>query len=279
MRQDPPARGHSRSEAPMPDSATVLQVSDLHLFRDCEERLNDVPTTAAFAELLAFIDAHESFDHLVITGDIAQDESLPTYEALREMLGPRIERTHLVPGNHDNREYLRRAFRGRTPVEGPLTFAFDTGEWRVIGLDTHVPGKVSGRLHPTQLEWLDARLDEEPRRPCLVFCHHPPVPIGVEWLDRLSLEEPYPLLARLRDNERFRAIACGHVHRESETAVSDALIYTSPSTAFQFGDDYGRRFDMLAPGYRRFTLRGEELTSEVVRLPELRFRPRLQPWP
>ena len=257
----------------MPASAIVLQVSDLHLLPDREERLNDVPTTAAFAELLAFIDAHESFDHLVITGDIAQDESLPTYEMLREMLGPRIERTHLVPGNHDNREHLRRAFRGRTPVEGPLTFAFDTGEWRVIGLDTHVPGKVSGRLGPDQLGWLDAELAAEPARPCLVFCHHPPVPCGVDWLDRLSLEEPYPLLARMRDNERFRALACGHVHRESESVVGGARVYTTPSTAFQFGDARDTRYDLLPPGYRRFTLHGDDLASEVVRLPELRFSP------
>ena len=259
----------------MPDSATVLQLSDLHLLPGSGEELNGVPTTAAFAELLDFIDAHESFDHLVLTGDLAQDEALPTYEMLREMLGPRIARTHLVPGNHDNREHLRRAFTGYTPAEGPLTFAFDIGGWRVLGLDTHVPGKVSGRLDPAQLRWLDAQLGEDPHRPCLAFCHHPPVPVGVEWLDRLSLEEPYPLLSRMRDEESFRALACGHVHRESETLVGDARVYTTPSTAFQFGDDRGRRFDLLAPGYRRFTLRGDELTSEVVRLPELRFPPRL----
>ena len=258
----------------MPDSATLLQLSDLHLLPGPGEKLNDVPTKEAFAELLAFIDTHESFDHLVLTGDIAQDEALPTYEMLREMLGTRIDRTHLVPGNHDNREHLRRAFAGRAPAEGPLTFAFDAGDWRVLGLDTHVSGEVSGRLDPAQFGWLEAQLAENPQRPSLVFCHHPPVPVGVEWLDRLSLEEPGPLLAHLRENERFRAIACGHVHRESETVIGNSRVYTTPSTAFQFGDDYGRRFDMLAPGYRRFTLRGEEMTSEVVRLPELRFPPR-----
>ena len=260
----------------MSTSATLLQLSDLHLLPEAGDKLNGVPTTAAFAELLAFIDAHESFDYLVITGDIAQDESLPTYRMLREMLNPWMERTHLVPGNHDNREHLRRAFSGRTPATGPLTFAFDAGEWRVLGLDTHVPGQVSGRLDPPQLAWLDAELAVEPARPCLAFCHHPPVPCGVTWLDRLSLEEPYPLLARMRDNAHFRALGCGHVHRESECVVGGARVYTTPSTAFQFGDSRDTRYDMLAPGYRRFTLRGEEFASEVVRLPELRFRPRLQ---
>ena len=257
----------------MPDSVTLLQLSDLHLLAGTGERLNDVPTKETFAELLAFIDAQEPFDHLVLTGDLAQDEALSTYETLREMLGSRLDRTCIVPGNHDDREHLRRAFADRTAA-GPLTFAFDTGGWRVLGLDTHVPGQVSGRLDPTQLQWLDAELSDEPGRPCLVFCHHPPVPVGVEWLDRLSLEAPGSLLVRMRDNERFRALACGHVHRESETAVGGARVYTTPSTAFQFGDDHDTRYDMLPPGYRRFTLRGEELTSEVVRLPELRFPPR-----
>lgn len=54
-------------------------------------------------------------------------------------------------------------------------------------------------------------------------------------------------------------------------------MYTTPSTAFQFGDRRDTRYDMQPPGYRRFTLCGDEFTSEVVRLPELRFPPRLQP--
>lgn len=258
----------------MPDSATVLQLSDLHIFADPSERLGGVPTNETFAEVLAFIDANEPFDHLVLTGDLAQDEALPTYEKLREMLGPRLDRTWIVPGNHDEREHLRRAFADRVPATGPITFAFDAGPWRVLGLDTHVPGQVSGRLGPDQLDWLDTELAAEPARPCLVFCHHPPVPVGVGWLDRLSLEAPHALLARIRDNGHFRALACGHVHRESKCTVGGARVYTTPSTAFQFGDDRESRYDPVPPGYRRFALRGEGFTSEVVRLPELRFPPR-----
>ena len=257
----------------MPASVRILQLSDLHLLPGSGERLNDVPTKDAFAEVLSFIDAHEPFDYLVFTGDLAQDEALPTYEMMRDMLGDRIALTYLVPGNHDDREHLRRAFRGRTPDTGPLTFAFDAGGWRVLGLDTQVPGQVSGRLDPAQLRWLDAELEAASGLPCLVFCHHPPVPVGIEWLDRLSLEEPEPLLARMRASERFRAIACGHVHRESASVVGHARVYTTPSTAFQFGGEERLGFDLLAPGYRRFTLCGEELTSEVARLPALRFPP------
>ena len=257
----------------MPDSLTILQLSDLHIFAGPAERLANVPTTRTFAEILASIDAHEPFDYLVLTGDLAQDEALPTYEKLREMLGPRMDRTWLVPGNHDDREYLRRVFADRAPATGPLTFAFDAGKWRVLGLDTHVPGQVSGRLDPDQLDWLDGELAAEPARPCLVFCHHPPVSIGVDWLDRLSLEEPETLLARMRESDRFRALACGHVHRVSERMVGGACVYTTPSTAFQFGDSRGTRYDMLPPGYRRFTLRGDAFASEVVRLPELRYPP------
>ena len=257
----------------MPVSLTILQLSDLHIFADVSDRLANVPTYRTFAEVLAFIDAHESFDYLVLTGDLAQDEARPTYEKLREMLGPRVDRTWLVPGNHDDRELLRSVFADRAPAEGPLTFAFDAGDWRVLGLDTHVPGRVSGRLEAEQLDWLDDELAAGSARPCLAFCHHPPVPCGVDWLDRLSLEDPYSLLVRMRENERFRALACGHVHRASECVVGGTRVYTTPSTAFQFGDRRDTRYDMLPPGYRRFTLRGDEFASEVVRLPELRFPP------
>ena len=256
----------------MPGPARIIQLSDLHLFADPGERLFGVPTQETFAELLAFIRANEPFDHLVLTGDLAQDEALPTYETLRGMLGDWVERTHLVPGNHDDRERIRRVFGERTPPAGPLTFAFDAGGWRVLGLDTQVPGQVGGRLDPEQLGWLDRQLATRPDSPTLVFCHHPPVPVGVEWLDRLSLEEPCRLLTRMRDRAHFRALACGHVHREFETALGTARIFTTPSTALQFGGA-GHRFDMKPPGYRRFTLGGAALASDVVRLPELRFPP------
>ena len=258
----------------MPVSVRILQLTDLHLLAGAGETLNGVPTQETLAELLAYICENETFDHLVLTGDLAQDEALPTYELLREMLGSWVERTHIVPGNHDERGHLRRVFADRTPAEVPLTFAFDAGGWRVLGLDTHVTGQVSGRLDPSQLRWLDAELGSDPGPHCLAFCHHPPVSVGVAWLDRLSLEEPEPLLARMRESKRFRALACGHVHRESETGVGGARVYTTPSTAFQFGGDESLRFDLLAPGYRRFTLHGEGFSSEVVRLPELRFPPR-----
>ena len=256
----------------MPTAARVLQLSDPHLFADPGARLAGVPTRETLAELLAFIRAHERFDHLVLTGDLAQDEAFPTYEALAEMLGDWMPRTHVVPGNHDDRERLRRAFASRTPAAGPLTFAFDAAGWRVLGLDTHVAGQTSGRLDPDQLRWLDARLADRPRAPCLVFCHHPPVPVGAEWLDRLALENPWELLSRMREHPGFKALACGHVHREFEARVFATRVFTTPSTALQFGGDE-HRYDLKPPGYRRFTLGPEGLESEVVRVPELRFPP------
>ena len=254
-------------------STRILQLTDPHLFADPGETLAGVPTRETLAEVLAFIRTHETFDHLVLTGDLAQDEALPTYEALAGMLGDWMPRTHVVPGNHDAREHLRRAFASSTPEAGPLTFAFDAAGWRVLGLDTHVPGQTSGRLDPDQLRWLDDQLAAHLRTPFLVFCHHPPLPVGVGWLDRLALEEPCPLLSRMRECPHFKALACGHVHREFEAEVGAARVFTTPSTALQFGDDE-HRYDPKAPGYRRFTLGPEGLASEVVRLPELRFPPR-----
>ena len=47
-----------------------------------------------------------------------------------------------------------------------------------------VPGRDDGTL---DVEWLEARLAENPQAPTIVAMHHPPVPIGIAWLDGIGL--------------------------------------------------------------------------------------------
>src|SRR5260370_12491037 len=85
---------------------------------------------------------------------------------------------YVIPGNHDSREGLSRAFadRGYLPTSGGFLH-YTVEEWpvRLIGLDTQVPGQPGGRLCAERLARLHARLREAPARPTLGFMHHPPV--------------------------------------------------------------------------------------------------------
>lgn len=255
----------------------ILQLSDLHAFADPDGRLFGIPTR----ELLAAVVAHarESGvhpDHVVVTGDHTHDERPETYAAVRELLEPFRDRLWLVPGNHDDRARLRSAFPDRISGSGAarITFSFPAGDWLCLGLDTHVPGQVHGRVGAEQIDWIRSRLDEHRPRAAVLFMHHPPVELGVAWLDRIGLEDAVLLRDLVADDPRIRLVSCGHVHHESSNRLGAAEIVTAPSTGLQFSPvDGGARFVPELPGYRLIELGDDGYSTAVVRVPTTRYAP------
>jgi Icc protein len=208
-------------------------------------------------------------DHVVVTGDHAHDDLPETYAAVRELLEPVLDRLWPLPGNHDDRATLRSAFADRISGQGSdrINFAFIAGDWLCLGLDTHVPGAVGGRIGAEQVEWIRAQLAEHDLRAAVLFMHHPPVKLGQAWLDRIGIEDAHVLLELLAEEPRIRLVCCGHVHHESSNRVAAAEVVTMPSTGLQFspvGDD--PRFVAAPPGYRIIELNADGYSTSVVRL-------------
>jgi Icc protein len=260
-----------------PQLQTVLQFTDLHLFTDPTTRLKEVCTWESFARVLAA--ARQRFptpDLIVITGDIAHDEATSTYRALRGLLGDWLPRCRVLPGNHDYREGLRAAFpellpaahrATDEPVDAPLRFAATIGEWRLLGLDTHQPGQLSGRLEAGQLAWLDGQTRAFPRTPTLLFAHHPPRPIATPWLDRIRLENAEPLAEIVDRSPQVAAFFTGHVHQELALDWRGRPLFTTPSTGVQFQPGTETLVvDGRWPGFRVIQLRGREFTTAVMRV-------------
>src|SRR5690606_5093006 len=121
----------------------------------------------------------EGWDVLVLTGDLAHDELAETYAMLREELGDWLPRCRLVPGNHDNRAGLREVFPEIVLGTGEfLSFQETVGDWQILGLDSHQPGEVAGRIAEEQLDWLARELGQFSNQPTLLFLHHPPVSVN-----------------------------------------------------------------------------------------------------
>jgi len=251
-------------------SIRIVQLSDLHLYQDRGGRLYGVPTWATFHAVLEQVRSQQDdFDYLVLTGDLAQDEALETYLMLRESLGGWVERCRIIPGNHDNRSNLQKAFFELFPEsDSALTFELLAGGWRIVGLDSHIPGEVNGRVDGDQLEWLRARLRSEPGIPTLLFVHHPPLPINVAWLDELGLNEAAGLIALIETSPQVKIVCAGHVHQEYAGHIGAAAMYTTPSTCVQFGARAEKTFDTRMAGYRIFTLDDNGFHTEVCRLSE-----------
>ena len=249
---------------------TVVQLSDLHLQSDPDARLRGLDTRRSLARVLAAVDRDvPDVDCFVLTGDLAHDERAETYGVLKEMLGSRLVRCRFVPGNHDTPSAIAAAFPDDSSMDGRATFVADFDGWRLIGLDSHVPGKNWGRIDDEQLGWLGQQLDEAGDRNVALFVHHPPVGCGTLWLDRIALKQPQAFVRLVERHDQVLAVFHGHIHHESEGSVGQTRVLAAPSTCFQFQPGtWLPRVGDAAPAYRLIELT-DGLRTSVHRVDEL----------
>lgn len=234
----------------MASALTLAHVTDPHLLADPGGTLLDWPTRPSFEAVLTHVRTVAP-DVLLLTGDLAQDAQPATYRAVEALVAPLGVPCLALPGNHDDPTVMQQMLTG--PVDASTSVA-SMGGWHLVLLDSHVPGGTHGRLSPTALQMLDDLLVRL-RGPTLVAVHHPPVPVGADWLDAIRLYEPESLHTCLQRHPQVRLVLCGHVHQAHEAAFAHAQLYTTPSTCIQFAPDTSKfALDPVDPGYRLFTL-------------------------
>lgn len=160
-------------------------------------------------------------DCTIIKGDIA-DRGLPEqFETAARTFSAFEKPHHPFLGNHD---YLQR--REGVEVDGygmlgadPAPRSFELAGWRLVLLDTTIPGEHEGAFGRERLDWLAETLlpGRSSRQPTLLFTHHQPVPperrnsypnsIGMDPADSLAL---FDLLA---DAPHVKGVLIGHTHR------------------------------------------------------------------
>lgn len=251
-------------------NARIVQVSDLHLFAEPDTALYGVVTRPVVRAVLDYVrDRLEPFDRLVITGDLAHDERLETYHVLREMLGTLVERCLLIPGNHDDRSFMRDVYGDRlSNDQDRIVFSESLGEWRLIGLDSHVPGEVAGRLGADQLQWLRQELDRHAGQPTVLFVHHPPISVDSPWLDAIALLDADAFATAVAGRSNVRAICMGHIHHEFVGALAGIPVWSVPAACVQFrpGTETPEYDSEALPGVRVIDLGEAHLESRVVRI-------------
>src|SRR5690606_25679477 len=120
-----------------------------------------------------------------------QDGSQRSYERFRQMTALIPAAARWFPGNHDEVPAMQAACVGSDLLE-PVV---DIGNWRIILLDSSIPGAVPGYLSEQQLALLERALSEAPQRHHLVCLHHHPVSIGCRWMDPIGVRNPEALFA------------------------------------------------------------------------------------
>ncbi|MEW6692410.1 MAG: phosphodiesterase [Pseudomonadota bacterium] len=237
--------------------STLLQLTDTHLGEAEDFRLWGLAADELLRRVLA--DAHARFprlDLVVHTGDATHDAGSPAQRRIEGLLAGWGAPVLWAPGNHDLPEVM-----AGQPV------SFDLPGWRVLLINSRKPGAVEGRVDDATLAWLDRELGAADA-PVLLGLHHPPLPTGTPWLDRIGLENADALWRVIRRHARVRAIIHGHAHMEQTTLHEGVLVLGTPSTNGQFRPlSVGFALDGQPPGYRWLRLyRDGRLESGVVRV-------------
>ena len=247
----------------------LTHFTDPHLYASETEALRGVATLPALTAALARAQSHDwPPDALLVTGDIVQDDP-GGYPHLRRLLGPLGLPVLCIPGNHDEPQAMRRELAGKPFILGGHV---DLGRWRIVLLDSCLPGSASGRLSSAALGELDAALGSAGKRHCMVCLHHHPVPMSSRWLDRVGLENAAEFLATIDRHPNVRAVVWGHVHQSYDALRKGMRLLATPSTCAQFlpnSDDFA--LDPRPPAYRTLELRADgSLLTEVVWLDQQR---------
>ncbi|MEZ0163211.1 metallophosphoesterase [Kineococcus sp. LSe6-4] len=223
----------------------ILHLSDTHLLAAGALHNGLVDTTAALGHVLESVHAVGPLDAVVVSGDVSDDGTTASYATARALVGE-FAASHgavavFAMGNHDTREQF-------TEVLGPTRSVHDVDGFRLLVLDSSVPGRGYGFLDPDQLHRLRTELSAPAARGSAVVLHHSPVRAPTVLHEALRLQNPDDLLSAVAGTD-VRVVLSGHYHHHAaQTYPSGLTALVAPAVA--------NRSDPFAAHGRERILRG-----------------------
>ena len=245
--------------------APLIQISDLHFGASW-------PAGDPAAALARAVDAVDRLPvepaAVLVSGDLCDIATAANYDLAREGLARLGAPVHVLPGNHDDRALMRECFD--LPGEGaePIQYAVELEPFRLLLLDTIVPGSDAGSLDGGRLAWLEAELARDPRRPALIAMHHPPLATSVPVWDEIALAaaDREALGALAAANPQVLGLVAGHLHRTAFSELGGRPVLAVPSVYEQARLDFGLTdFEMSAdpPAFAVHTVIDGRLVSHI----------------
>lgn len=245
----------------MRNSTLIAQITDCHLPADTQQTYRGINPHQNLKSLLKKVIAIQP-DLLLATGDLSEDGSRVSYKVLKTLFKPLGVPVLALPGNHDDANLLAETFPG-SPVD---TIAVSNhGPWRIIRLNSCLPGKPEGRFSEKLLLELEDFLLRHEKHPLLISLHHQPIEIGSPWIDKYRLIDSEALLQLVDHYPNIKAVTWGHIHQAFETNRNGTAMLGSPSSAINALAG-AQRFtpDTTGPACRWLELRTDETLSSGI---------------
>lgn len=215
----------------------IAQVTDIHLgFEpDNPAEFNRKRLDQVIRQLSAM---NPRPDMLLATGDLVDRGDSDSYRRLRNALDGCPFPVWLCLGNHDDRSNFIAWYPEIPTADGFVQYEVETPELRLLFLDTLEEGRHGGSFCETRAAWLRQRLQEKPEQDTIIVMHHPPVEVGVDWMNTHP-EEPWVtrFASAIEGHSQVRGILCGHLHRPITAGWRGTTISICASTAPQVALD------------------------------------------
>ncbi|HEX7874718.1 MAG TPA: phosphodiesterase [Sphingobium sp.] len=215
----------------------IGQITDIHLGFEPEN-----PAEFNRARLDRIV---EQFTHgvnrpdlILATGDLVDKGDVASYRRLRDAFAHLPCPVLYAVGNHDVRDAFREVFPETPTADGFIQYVVEQGGLRLIVVDTLEEGRHGGAFCETRAAWLTARLNEAPDAPTIIVMHHPPVEVGIDWMNTHPDEPWVQLFARtIKGHAQVQALLCGHLHRAISAPWNGVTVSICSSSAPQVSLD------------------------------------------
>lgn len=226
----------------------LVQITDSHLGQKVGEDLLGMDVDVSLQHVIDLLKQERAgADLLLATGDLSNCGSVPAYQRFASMTAGLAEQVLWLPGNHDDLAAMEQAFTQGEPLPRTLQI----GGWKIIMLDSRIPGAVGGRLSGSELSLLERELSQSPGQHVLVCLHHHPVDIDCAWLDQQRVSNADEFFALLDRFDHVRGVLWGHIHQQIDRVRNGVQLMATPSSCIQFApEQVSFKLDTLNPGYR-----------------------------
>lgn len=261
----------------------IAQITDTHIVDKNNHWLAEplTKTDERLSRTVSYINQlPQQPDIVLLTGDASDTGTEASYIHLKELLAPLKAPLFVIPGNHDNRNEMRKAFTHQSymPKDGFIHYTLNDYPIRLIGLDTLIPGKDAGEICEERFKWLAQTLDFNDSKPTLIFMHHPLTKTGNRLFDTMLCSHSSAFESLIKRQTNLLGILSGHYHQLCVASYQTKSCFIAPSVApVHFfadpEDDFVTALELEDPAVTLHKWHGgNSMTSHVHRIKEKNHR-------